>query len=568
MSPNSPPSNRSNSRREFLRTTTAGAVALSTGAVAATSPSGALASPGRSSDLGELRIVSDRVVAAGGKHDLHLAFTAKVDLQPGAKLWLFFEDRQGAAVGQIDEAAADNFLSVRRSDAPEKELTPELPRVPRTLDLFPVAPEFFHMIGVTLDDRLAAGGEIAFQIRRWKGPRQPIAPYQFWLVVDDRAEWDFEPIDFRRYRKFVNRQDQSRVPTQQLREKTLIHSLRVTGKYAPVAASSLRRKPGVFWGEFHGMVFNQRPLDDYYRYAKSVAKLDFCAPFWFSYGTCVEDVWQKVKEASRRHTEPGKFAALAGFECGTPPDDSHRCVLFRDPDKVPPIFCDSRPPAQDPFHQSRLHPETVVCKTLPEFYETIERFGGIVTGHFHTRHYDKEVLAEIYQKNLRQPAREEERIYELMRRGKRFALAGTSDTHDSMPGNPFAEPHLPMAAGFTGVYADALTADALLDAVVARRTFATSGTRMFMNLQSNGQPLGAELPIDAPRVFSIEVDAAGPLDRVELLRDGRTLQTWTPTGSQFTTQAKDDESSASAFYLVRARQQDGHQGWTSPIWFG
>ena len=136
-----------------------------------------------------------------------------------------------------------------------------------------------------------------------------------------------------------------------------------------------------------------------------------------------------------------------------------------------------------------------MCKTLPEFYETVERFGGVVTGHFHTRQYDQEVLAEIYQKNLRQPAREEERIFELMRQGKRFALAGTSDTHDSMPGNPSPEPHLPMAAGFTGVYADALTADALLDAAVARRTFATSGTRMFMNFESNGQPLGAELPI-------------------------------------------------------------------------
>ncbi len=91
---------------------------------------------------------------------------------------------------------------------------------------------------------------------------------------------------------------------------------------------------------------------------------------------------------------------------------------------------------------------------------------------------------------------------------------------------------------------------------------------MFMNFQSNGQPVGAELPIDARRVFRVEVDAAGPLDRVELLRDGRPLQTWTPTGSQFTTEATDDESSAGAFYLVRARQQDGHQGWTSPIWFG
>ena len=83
-----------------------------------------------------------------------------------------------------------------------------------------------------------------------------------------------------------------------------------------------------------------------------------------------------------------------------------------------------------------------------------------MTGHFHTLTYDREVLAEIFQKNLTRPKEEEERIYELMRHGKRFALAGTSDTHDSMPGNPYPEPHLSMPAGFTGVYAKELTASA------------------------------------------------------------------------------------------------------------
>ena len=62
------------------------------------------------------------------------------------------------------------------------------------------------------------------------------------------------------------------------------------------------------------MVFNQRPLDDYYNYAKQVTELDFCAPMWFSYNTCIGNVWDEVKAAARRHTERGKFAAITAFE--------------------------------------------------------------------------------------------------------------------------------------------------------------------------------------------------------------------------------------------------------------
>ena len=59
------------------------------------------------------------------------------------------------------------------------------------------------MVEVTLPAAAAAGTTIDFRIGQWTGPQQPIDKFQFWLVVDPEAAWDFVPTDFRRYRRFV-----------------------------------------------------------------------------------------------------------------------------------------------------------------------------------------------------------------------------------------------------------------------------------------------------------------------------------------------------------------------------
>ena len=567
-------SNASDSRRKFLESTAAGAIGISTGMLAASAKADPIDDGDQQPAVGMLSVASDRRIRKGSTGDLRLQFKTKVDLAASAKLWLFFDIRQGAGNGQTGNSQAANFLSVlvdgeMRAASTTKPSGLRNWRI-RTFDLLPAAPEFLCLIELTLDRDVDAGQTLEYVIQRWTSPQQPIDPFQFWLVVDHRAEWDFVRTRYKSYRHFVTRRGAERVATEKLGEQTVATSLTVTGEHTGVSKLGRRKTPGVFWGEFHGMVFNQRPLDDYYNYAKQVTELDFCAPMWFSYNTCIGNVWDEVKAAARRHTERGKFAAITAFECGTPPDGSHRCIVFRDPDNVPPIFCDERPPAQERFFQKRLHPDTIICKTVEELYETVAKYGGLITGHFHTRRYHNEVLCEMFQKNLTKPADEEQRLYELLREGKRFALAGTSDTHDSMPGNPRPEPHLPMAAGFTGVHAKELTTDALFDAVIARRIYATSGARIYMVLHSNGRPMGAELPKDAKREFEIEIDGTATLRTVELLRDGRSIEKWFPGEKAFSVTAEDTDvdQSQPAFYLVRVTQEDKHQGWTSPIWFG
>ena len=516
-----------------------------------------------------LRVVSSGPLAAGSQAHIRLSYRSDTPMQPGARLWLFYDIRQDAGWVQSENDRGENFISVSPSDG-EKMAVMTYGVVSRTLDLYPQVPEFLVLTEMVVGaGGLPAGQTMDISIERWRVPLRPINPFRFWLVVDGEARWDFAPTGYKSYRVFVHRGTGARVASEIVAPHLMDAPIEVTGVYPAVPAADRCKRPGLFWGELHGMAFNQRPLDDFYNYAKQVADLDFCAAMLFSYNTCVGNVWQQVKEAAKGHTVPGKFVAFVGFECGTPPDDSHRCAYFPEPEEVPPIFCDSRPPAQDPLLHARFHPNTVFCSTLDEFYATVRRYGGFVGGHFHTTTYDREVLAEMWQKQTFN-VDEEARIFEYMLQGKGFALVGGSDTHDSMPGNPDPEPSCPRPAGITGVWADALTTKALADAFLARRVFATSGARMVLKFDSNGHSMGSELPLSAPRVFRVSVDGTADLTSVELLRDGRPVETWNPGGRILEAEFEDEVAhrGASSFYLIRVHQTDGHMGWSSPIWFG
>ena len=514
-------------------------------------------------------LASRGTLSTGTKTDLRFEFQSQTELKPGARCWLLHDIWQNAGRSQTESESLDNFVTMKLPDGTLLHLS--RPERVRALDLYPVVPEMTWMVEGHLEG-VRPGEIVEICVRDWLAPSVPIKKFQSWLVVDRAGKWDFSRIGFKDYREFVLRGTKERVSHEAVKKNLLAVALEIKGEHQSVPPANRRKTPGVFWGELHGMAFGQRPLDDFYNYAKNVTALDFCSAVLFSYSSCVENVWQDVKDTARRHSVEGKFVAFVGFEGGTPPDDSHRCAYFPKPEGVPPIFCEGRPPAQNPMLQKRFHPETAFCKTVDEFYSTVKRFGGFVGGHFHTRTYGQEVLAEIWQKQ-KSKGDEESRIFELLREGMRMGIVAGSDTHDSMPGSPYPESGtglLVRPAGFTGVWADELTVESLTEAFLARRVFATSGARMLLKFESEGKPMGSELPLSARRRFSITVDGTAPLSRVELLKGGYSIKSWKPGCSKFEISSDDEEVEpvAGTFYLLRAKQADGHLGWTSPIWFG
>jgi hypothetical protein len=232
----------------------------------------------------------------------------------------------------------------------------------------------------------------------------------------------------------------------------------------PVRVVPALPTPRLYWGELHGMMFNERPFEYYFWWARDIARLDFAGGQLFSYFTCVAEAWERYREVWRAFNAPGRFVTLPSTEHGTPPDDSHRHSFLPSED-APPIFCEMPEAAEDPCLRARLHPDTVFCADYRELYAAVHRFGGFVHGHHHTRFYEGETLAEIYQKQVADPGVEEARINRALQAGVRLGIVAGSDTHDSRPANPHPEPWTPrFPAGLTGVWAERLDRGALFEA--------------------------------------------------------------------------------------------------------
>ncbi|MCC7353622.1 MAG: hypothetical protein IT330_07665 [Anaerolineae bacterium] len=503
-------------------------------------------------------------LATGTRQTLRFYYHPTGARPPDARLWLMLDVRQEPGVPQHAEPGDANYVS---ASAASGQPTVCEAYLARTLDLYPRVPEFLYVCEVRFPQGLPADDTVTIQLGSdaagWEVPRHPIEIFRFWFLESEPEGWRFEPTGYKTYRAFADRSRTDDLPWR-LGEM----SISVTGDVPRLSAANTRPTPGILWGDIHGMVFNQRPLDDYYRYAREVARFDFAAAMLFSYNVCVDGVWQEIKAAAARWTEPGRFLGIAGVESGTVPDGSHRNAYYFDAANVPPIFCEDRPPARDPRLTRRFHPDTILCHTLDDYYHAVFAHGGIVTGHFHTLRYDREVLAEIWQKQVGDDG-DEAHVFAALNSGLRLGLVAGSDTHDSMPGNPEPEPWCPQPAGFMAVLADEVSASAIREAIWQRRVYGTTGARIALRVESNEMPMGSVLPAHAPRQFAVRVEGSGPLAKAELIRNGAAIQKVSLSDLVAQVELADPKpgNGVSAWYLVKITQIDGHRAWSSPIWF-
>jgi len=122
----------------------------------------------------------------------------------------------------------------------------------------------------------------------------------------------------------------------------------------------------------------------------------------------------------------------------------------------------------------------------------------------------------------------------------------------------------------TGVWARQLTRDAIFEAIRSRHTFATTGTRLALDVRVNGRLMGEKAPAPSGPV-EIRVRAHGPaaIARVEILRNNRVIHAEEPGGLSAEITYLDQQPLAGAsHYYVRITQADNEMAWSSPVWLG
>lgn len=273
--------------------------------------------------------------------------------------------------------------------------------------------------------------------------------------------------------------------------------------------------------------------------------------------------WALNQRLVREYTEPGRFIPLLAYEwsCARYGD---RNVFYRSPD--------------EPMR---------LAKTLPQLYRELEQTEALLIPHhpgyavgrrgvdWSTHHPRLERLVEIVSNH---GCSEESRggLQPLQNIGMGSNVPGSS-VRDAWA----RDLHLGVVAGsdchrgaheflLTGLYADALTPDAVWQALWDRRSFATTnGKRVVVEFTADGYPLGSRYATDAPPRICATVRGTAPLARVELWKQGELWRTEEGRGRMEVTLDHRDEDEPvrpNTMYGLRVFQADGTVAWSSPIW--
>ena len=270
----------------------------------------------------------------------------------------------------------------------------------------------------------------------------------------------------------------------------------------------------IFWGDTHGhsgYAEGIGTIDFFMTFARDDARLDFVTHS--EHDVWLDDAeWELSKSAVEAFDDPGRFIPYLGWEWTRPARfGGHHNVLYRDTTDRTPV-------------------SAVEYPTLSELYQGL-----------HARYDPDDVLVIPHAHNpgdYRQSDPRLEPLIEMMSmhgtfnwfvrqylsHGHRVGLIAASDDHLSHPG--YSAPNrdsLAQRGGLAAVMAPERSRDAIFDAMKQRRTYATTGDRIILDMSVNGTAMGQEAEYADVREVEGRVVGTAPIRSVELLKNDEVI---------------------------------------------
>ncbi|MCK5805834.1 MAG: DUF3604 domain-containing protein, partial [Lentisphaeria bacterium] len=337
----------------------------------------------------------------------------------------------------------------------------------------------------------------------------------------------------------------------------------------------------IYWGELHAhgwgdcsmllMCDRTRKTDPLARHeqARRVGRYDYAAPGAMSMPDTPErdEIWQAYLDAVAQTDEPGHYVPFAAMEMH-PPRGADRTLILRDGGTIP---ISMRVPIEDVYAEYAGRDDTIleahIGGSSPDFDA------------FHPPEGDVVEMVSAF-------GNAEWLLQKYLQDGQRPTITGASDLHLGLMGAPRAVETFrgrfyrgdfklnvrdsAYGSGPIGaLLAPSCTRNALWDALKTRRSYATTGDRIVLELDAGGHGMGtvAELPDTFPITLIIHGEAE--IDRVDLIAGTHLAQTWRPGTRDATINFDYDRSNAppARWFYFRVHQTNAEYAWTAPIWF-
>lgn len=352
----------------------------------------------------------------------------------------------------------------------------------------------------------------------------------------------------------------------------------------------LQRTPdseyNVYFGEIHGhtaLSDGQGTLDEYFTVARDEAELDFCAVTDHDHGApgCPElwgDKWEQTQQKVAEYHDPPSFITLLGYERDSFPYYPNMCVYYRDGrgemirgEQDGEITAEELAAlaARDdvlfiPHQISQIEVgvnwKAVPMELMPPVTEVYSKWG-----------------ASEYFGNAR-PIRSHARgnfWRDALQLGAKVGCIGGSDVHAPYPGIPApTTPNLRWEQpGIAAVLAQALSREAIFEAIKSRRCYCCEGARAKLDFRISDHYMGDEFAEagEPERRIYVAVDAPEAIEYVSVVKNARDHFRWHLPGTaheeQFEAHIVDLEAERDTdYYYVRITLKDGRRVWSSPIW--
>jgi hypothetical protein len=148
--------------------------------------------------------------------------------------------------------------------------------------------------------------------------------------------------------------------------------------------------------------------------------------------------------------------------------------------------------------------------------------------------------------------------YALREKKYKFGFIGSGD-------------HNGIGVGAAVLFVKEKTRKGLLEALRARRCFATTGDKIFLDFKVNDALMGETIPRNSMPKISINVTGEDSIKTVELLRNSRVIRSFEvkPGNNKFSVNYLDKEAyseSGVLYYYARITQENNQIAWSSPVW--
>jgi hypothetical protein len=312
-------------------------------------------------------------------------------------------------------------------------------------------------------------------------------------------------------------------------------------------------------------------LMDLHRYGLDAAAFDFITVTDHNMGDDKEYPWWRTQKANDLYTVPHAFISMYGYERSVPYPNGHRNVLWA-----------------ERGHRTLPLPKIGIAKQKAEdtgkLYDYLRRSGGICTAHTSATEqgtnwaeYDDalEPVVELFQgfdssyeapgaprtindksDRVHGPFKADGFVSLALAKGYRLGFQSSSD-------------HVSTHISYSCILAEEFSRKGLVEALKRRHSYAATDN-IVLDVRMGGNIMGDEVRTGKPSL-DVVVLGTGPLDRVEVLRDGAVVHTHRPEKESEEAKFHWDDTAPkkdtkARYYYVRVIQKDGQMAWASPIW--